>query len=184
MLSEQTRLIKVLGGGQGMNSRKADSQRGRGVRWRDFLLRGSLTLTMEPQPVTRIALSSSVSCSFSFSSSLSVSLSHCLSFSLFFFSHPLSLYMPVANVACCLWQPKCTTTSLLQLTPLLPHVCSFSRQAGLKSQLHIEPSRLKPVSNHTSPPPTPLPNPRLASCWLQWKNGCGAGDLVELCPSF
>lgn len=63
MLSEQTRLIKVLGGGgQGMNSRKADRQRGRGVRWRDFLLRGSLTLTMEPQPVTRIALSSSVSC--------------------------------------------------------------------------------------------------------------------------
>lgn len=160
------------GRGQRMNSRKADRQRGRGVQVAWLLLRSILTLTMEPLPVTRIALSSTVYCSFSLSLSprclfpfltVSLSRSSCL---FLFFSHPLSLHLLVANVACCLWQPKCTTTSLLQLTPLLPHVCSFSRQAGLKSQLRIEPSRLKPVSNQPSPPPSPLPNPRLASCWL------------------
>lgn len=36
----------------------------------------------------------------------------------------------------------------------------FSRQAGLKSQLRIEPSRLKPVSNQCSPPPPPSLQPQ------------------------
>lgn len=149
-----------------MNSRKADRQRGRGVRWRDFLLRGSLTLTMELQPATRIALSDSVSCS--------LSLLRCLflSLPLFpFFSHPLSLLARSESSLLAVAAKMHHHLSLLQLNPLLPHVCSFSRQAGLKSQLRIEPSRLKPVSNQPSPPPTPLPNPRLVTCWLQWKNG-------------
>lgn len=141
---------------------------GEGVRWRDFLLRGSLTLTMEPQPATRIALSGSVSHSHS--------LPRCLFL-------PLLLSLPLYPLAR-------SESSLLAVTkmhhhlsaathPLLPHVCSFTRQAGLKSQLRIEPSRLKPVSNLPSPPPNSPPQPptckllatvekRMRSRWPCW----------------
>lgn len=171
MLSEQTRLMEVL---RVMNSRKADRQRGRGVRWRDFLLRGSLTLTMEPQPATQIALSDSISCSHSLPRCLFLYLTVSL------FPSPPLLTSPLARSESSLLAVAAEMHHKLSAAahPLLPHVCSFSRQAGLKSQLRIEPSRLKPVSNQPSPPPTPLPNPRLVSIWVQWKNGWGAGDLA------
>ena len=163
-----------------MNCRKADRRSGRGVRWRDFKHRGSLTLTMEPRLRW---LSLIVSLSLSLPASLSFPLSPCLvvflSFSLSrFSSSPLlssSLSSPLSLLPRSKHSLLAVAAKMHHLSaaahPLLPHVCSFSRQAGLKSQLRIEPSRLKPVSNQPSPPPTPLPNPRLVSCWLQWKNG-------------
>lgn len=104
-----------------------------GVRWCDFLLCRSLTLTMEPQPLTLMALSDSVSCSLSLPLYLFLFRSLFLSF-LFSSTPPLLSLSPSLTLSLCfclvslarwLWQPKCTTTSLLQLTPLLPHVCSF-----------------------------------------------------------
>lgn len=143
-----------------MNSRKADRRRGRGVRWRDFLLRGSLTLTMEPQPATLIALTDSVSRDLSLSLlCLAVCLSLSLSLSLSS-SHSLFLSSPLSLLARSESSPLAVAAKMHHhlssaAHPLLPHVCSFSRQAGLKSQLRIEPSRLKPVSKRPSPPPSP-----------------------------
>lgn len=131
VLSEQMRLMEVLTGSTGDEQQESrQAEREGGVRWRDFLLRGSLTLTMEPQPATRIALSDSAShslslpLSLSLSLYLSVSLSLPPSFSLFHpftlfpsFSYPLSPCLLIVSLVCWLWQPKCTTTSLLQLTP-------------------------------------------------------------------
>lgn len=129
-----------------MNSREADMRRGRGVRCHGFLLRSSLTLTMEPQSATPIALSICVS------PPLSVSLSLSLSIPLI-----LSLRSPTASLSCPAVEAEMhhrISAEAPPHPPPLPHVCSFSRQAGLKSQLRIEPSRLKPVSHIPSPPPT------------------------------
>lgn len=48
---------------------------------------------------------------------------------------------------------RCHFSCAAQPPLCLPHVCSLSRQAGLKSQLRIEPSRLKLVSTPALPAP-------------------------------
>lgn len=158
-LSEQTRLMKVLRGRTGWTAGKQTGREGGGVRWRDFLLCGSLTLTMEPRSATQIALSPIVSLALYLPRRLPLSHS-------FSSSHPVtplarseSNLLDVAPPHLCWSSP-----------PLLPHVCSFSRQAGLKSQLRIEPSRLKPVS------PT-LPTPNL---WLAGYSGKTDEEQVTL----
>lgn len=176
-----TRLMWYCGGGQRMNSRKADRRRGRG---------GQVAWLFTPRLTD---LDNGATASDSDSVSLSVcsflSLSLFLSFSLHFFlssSLPLILSSSVSLLAhresgCCTQNapPLCCSSP-----PLLPHVCSFSRQAGLKSQLRIL-SRLDWSWSATNPPHPHLPSPA-PDLWVAGCSGNmdeGAGDLAELCPS-
>lgn len=110
MLSVQMRLTEVVRGRTGDEQQESRQAEREGVRWRDFLLRGSLTLTMEPQPATRIALSDSVS--------HSLLPLYSLFFSPSLFSPILSLSLSLCLLSVSPAQSKCTTTtSLLQLTP-------------------------------------------------------------------
>lgn len=98
---------------QGWTAGKQTEGRGR--------LRGSLTLTMEPQSVTLIALSDSAS----------YSPSVCFSFSL---PPPPSPFLSLrAHQTRWWWQPKCiTATSLLQRTPPLTSRLVFFQTSGFK----------------------------------------------------
>lgn len=153
-----------------MNSRKADRRRrwwwcGGGVRWCDFLLCHSLTLTMEPQPLTLMALSDSVSCSLSLPLYLFLFRSLFLSFlfsstpPLLSLSYSLPLLVPSEFSPLAMAAKMHHHLSAAAHPPLTSRLL-FSRQAGLKSQLRIEPSRLKPVSNQCSPPPPPSLQPQ------------------------
>lgn len=139
-LRGQTRVMEVLRRRTGRKQRDGRQAEREGVRWRDFLLRGSVTLIVEPQPATRIAHSDSAPLPV-WLSLLSLSLPHSVG----------SLCSLAASPAFCQWQSKSTAAaaaaaSLPQLSPSYLTSALFPRQAGLKSQLRIEPSRLKPVS--------------------------------------
>lgn len=112
-----------------------------------------------------MALSDSVSCSLSLPLYLFLFRSLFLSFlfsstpPLLSLSHSLPLLVPSEFSSLAMAAKMHHHLSAAAHPPLTSRLL-FSRQAGLKSQLRIEPSRLKPVSNQCSPPPPPSLQPQ------------------------